>query len=106
MPSHLEMIRGAYESFARGDVPAVLALLAPDVSWTELGSEWEGFSAVPEEFVVEADTVVALGQYSGTYKTTGKGFTAPFTHVWNFRNDKVVRFRQYTDTAVVQKALR
>ena len=71
-----------------------------------LGTEWEDFSAVPHEFVVQGDKVVALGQYSGTYKITSKRFSAPFAHVWNLRNGKVVRFRQYTDTAVVQNALR
>ena len=129
MADNLETIRGAYDAFARGDVPAVLALLAPDVSWTEaegfpyggtysgpdavlkgvfmrLGTEWDGFSAVPHEFVVQGDTVVSLGQYGGTYKTTGRKFSAPFAHVWNFRNGKVMKFRQYTDTAVVQNALR
>lgn len=71
-----------------------------------LGTEWEGFSTVPHEFVAQGDSVVSLGQYSGKYKITGKRFSAPFAHVWNLRNGKVVRFRQYTDTAVVQDALR
>ena len=129
MANNLEIVRGVYEAFARGDVPAVLAVLASDVSWTEaegfpyggtysgpdavlknvfmkLGAEWEGFSAVPHEFVAQADTVVSLGQYSGKYNITGKTFSAPFAHVWSFRDGKVVRFRQYTDTAVVQSALR
>lgn len=129
MADNIETIGSAYDAFARGDVPAVLAVLAPDVSWTEaegfpyggtysgpdavlksvfmrLGTEWEGFSTVPHEFVAQGDSVVSLGQYSGKYKITGKRFSAPFAHVWNLRNGKVVRFRQYTDTAVVQDALR
>lgn len=128
MASNLDTIRGAYDAFARGDVPAVLAILAPTVRWTEaegfpyggtysgpdavlsgvfmkLGTEWDGYSAVPREFVAEGDTVVALGHYSGTYKKTGRRFSAPFAHVWEFQDGKVVRFRQYTDTALVQKAL-
>jgi ketosteroid isomerase-like protein len=129
MADNLAIIRSAYEAFARGDVPAVLVVLAPDVSWTEaegfpyagtylgpdavlknvfmkLGTEWQGFSAVPHEFVAQDDTVVCLGQYSGKYNATGHSFSAPFAHVWNLRNGKVHRFRQYTDTAVVQGALR
>jgi ketosteroid isomerase-like protein len=129
MASNLKTIRSAYDAFARGDVPAVLAALAPDVTWIEaegfpyggtysgpeavlenvfmkLGTEWADFSAVPHEFVVQDETVVALGEYSGTFKITGKRFSAPFAHVWNLRNEKVVKFRQYTDTAVVQAALR
>ena len=129
MANNLETIRRAYEAFARGDVPAVLAVLAADVKWTEaegfpyggtytgpdavlkgvfmrLGTEWENFGAVPSEFIEQGDTVVALGQYSGKYKDTGRSFSAPFAHVWSFKSAKVVRFRQYTDTALVQAVLR
>jgi hypothetical protein len=129
MPSNPELIRGLYESFARGDVPAVLASFDPAISWTEaagfpyggtyhgpndvltnvfmkLGTEWAPFNAVPAEFVAEGDTVVALGEYSGTYKATGKSFRAPFAHVWKIRDNKVVSFHQHTDTVRVNEALR
>ena len=125
---NVETLRGLYEAFARGDVAAVLATLSPDVEWTEaegfpyggtyygpeavlanvfmkLGTEWEGYSAVPEEFVGGGDTVVVLGTYSGTYKATGKSFQAPFAHAWTMQNGKVARFRQYTDTVKVREAL-
>ena len=46
-----------------------------------------------------------LGQYSGIYKATHKSFKANFDHGWTWRNGKAVRFVQYTDTALVQKAL-
>lgn len=128
MISNLDTIRCLCEAFARGDVPAVLAALAQDVSWTEaegfpyggtysgpdavlagvsmrLGTEWEGYAAVPHEFVAQGDTVVSLGEYSGEYKATGRRFTASFAHVWHLKNGKVVRFRQCTDTAVVQRSL-
>jgi len=55
---------------------------------------------IPHDFVSEGDTVVALGDYSGTFKATGKSFTAPFAHVWTFRDGKVVSFQQHTDTAM------
>ena len=35
MAGNSETIRTLYDAFARGDVPAVLAGLAADVSWTE-----------------------------------------------------------------------
>jgi hypothetical protein len=129
MISHAETIRSLYAAFARGDVATVLAALSPTVRWTEaegfpyggtytgpdavladvfvkLGTEWDGFAAVPDELVADGDTVVALGRYSGTYKATGKGFSAPFAHVWKLRDGQVVSFRQHTDTAVVQRVLR
>jgi ketosteroid isomerase-like protein len=126
--SNVDIVRGAYEAFGRGDVPAVLGVLDPNVSWTEadgfpyagtyngpdavlngvfmkLGSEWDGFSAVPDEFVADGDKVVSLGNYSGKYKATGKRFRTHFAHVWTLSNGKAVKFQQCTDTAKVQEAL-
>jgi len=117
-----------YRAFAAGDIPAVLAVLSADVHWTEaeggpyggvsigpdavlenvfmkLGGDWDGFAAVPSEFVADGSTVVALGEYSGTYKATGKSFNAPFAHVWKFKDGKAASFHQYTDTAVHQRPL-
>ena len=129
MGTNSDIIRGLYAAFANGDVPGVVGALAGDIRWTEaegfpyggtyvgpgavvdnvfarLGSEWDGFTAIPHSFVAEGETVVALGDYGGTYKATGKSFTAPFAHVWTVHDGKIVRFQQYTDTALVQAALR
>lgn len=124
----LDAVHGVYDAFAKGDIPAVLGFLAPDIEWTEaegfpyggtykgpnavlegvfmrLGTEWDGYSAVPDEFIDAGDTVVVLGKYSGKYKATGKSFQANFAHVWNVREGKAFKFRQYTDTLKVQEAL-
>jgi len=60
---------------------------------------------VPEDLVTEGDTVVALGEYSGTFKATGKRFASPFAHIWKMRDGKAHTFRQITDTVLVQAAL-
>lgn len=70
-----------------------------------LGSEWDGFAAVPDEFIDAADTIVVLGKYSGTYKATSKSFKANFAHVWKIREGKAIRFVQYVDTLLVHRAL-
>lgn len=128
MNSNLHLAQSVYKAFAAGDVPAVLATFSPDIRWTEaeggpyggvsigpdqvlanvfmkLGGEWDGFAAVPQQFVAEGDTVVALGEYSGSYKATGKSFRAPFAHVWKYENGKAVSFVQITDTVLHQAAL-
>ena len=126
--SNLELVQSVYDAFAKGDIPAVLGLLSPDVEWTEaegfpyggtyvgpgavlegvfarLGSEWDGFAAVPDEFIDGGDAVVALGTYTGTYKATGKSLRANFAHVWKLREGKAYRFTQYVDTLLVRRAL-
>jgi ketosteroid isomerase-like protein len=126
--NHLEMLRNAYGDFAKGNIPTVLAVFDSKIEWTEaegfpyggtyigpdavlgnvfmkLGTEWDGYSVVPIEFIDAGERIVVLGKYSGTYKATGRSFKADFAHVWTLRSGKAVKFVQYTDTALVQKAL-
>jgi len=102
--SNLNSVQGVYDAFAKGDIPAVLGFLSSDIDWTEaegfpyggtyigpdavlegvfmrLGTEWEGFAAVPDEFIDAGDAIVVLGKYSGKYKATGKSFQANFAHI-------------------------
>ena len=126
--SNLKSVKTVYEAFATGDIFAVLGTLSPDVAWTEaegfpyggtyhgpkavlegvfmrLGSEWEGFAAVADEFIDGGDTVVVLGKYSGKYKATGKSMHVNFAHVWKMQDGKAAQFIQYVDTLLVHKAL-
>lgn len=126
--SNLDSVKAIYQAFAKGDIPAVLGFLSREIDWTEaegfpyagtyhgsgsvltevfmrLGSEWNGFAAVPDEFIDGGDAVVALGKYSGTYKATGKSFQANFAHVWKFQDGKAIRFIQHVDTLLVHRAL-
>ena len=126
--SNVNLIRSAYGAFSRGDVPGVLNILHEDVEWHEaegfpyggtyhghaevldnvfmkLGTEWEDFRALDDEYVDGGDTIVVLGHYKGAYKETGESMEAPFAHVWKIGDGKVQEFRQYTDTVLVQRAL-
>jgi ketosteroid isomerase-like protein len=126
--SNLESVQGLYAAFAKGDVPRVLGFLDANIAWTEaegfpyggtyngpnavlegvfmrLGSEWDGFAAVPDEFIDAGNTIVVPGQYSGVYKGTRKSFEANFAHVWKIRESKAISFVQYVDTFLVQQAL-
>ena len=124
MPNeNVELIRAVYSDFEAGNIPGVLAAMAPDMVWNEaenfpyadgnpyrgadailsgvfarLGSEWDGFAAVPEEFLDAGDTVVVLGRYRGTHKASGRPMDAQMAHIWRVRDGKVAAFQQYTDT--------
>ena len=126
--SNVDSVKALYQAFAEANIPSVLGFLSPDIDWTEaegfpyagtyhgpnsvltgvfmrLGTQWDGFAAVPEEFIDGGDTVVALGKYSGTYKATGKSFQADFAHIWKLQDGKAIRFIQYVDTLLVQRAM-
>jgi ketosteroid isomerase-like protein len=124
-----EIIRNLYDAFAKGDVQTVLGAMDPDIEWNEaegfmyggvyrgpnailenvfmkFATEWEGFTVVADKIVDGGDgNVVGLGTYSGKYQKTGKSMSVPFAHAWEFRDGKIVRMRQYTDTAVIARNL-
>jgi len=125
-----DRVRSMYEAFARGDVPAVLAGMDPQIEWNEaenfiyadknpyigpqailegvfmrLGAEWATFAVVPEEILGSGDTVIAFGRYRGTFKATGGRVDAQCVHVFRFRDGKITRFQQYTDTAQFRDAV-
>lgn len=122
-------IQGMYDAFGRGDIATVLAALDLEVEWWEaenfmyadgnpyigpqavlqgvfarIGAEWEGFSVSPKELLDAGDTVVGRGYYSGKFRGTGRDVRAQFAHVFSFRDGKVVKFQQYTDTAQFKEA--
>jgi ketosteroid isomerase-like protein len=126
---NVALVRSIYEAFGRGDIPAVLGAMSPDMEWREaenfpyadgnpyrgheallngvfvrLAGEWDGYSALPEEFLDAGDTVVVLGRYTGGFKATGKRIDAQMAHVWRVRDGKVVRFHQYVDTLQIARA--
>lgn len=120
---NVETVRGLYDSFGLGDVPSVLGKMDKGIEWNEaenfiyadgnpyvgpqavlegvfmrLGTEWEGFSVTPEEWMDAGNRVVVLGTYAGTHRGTSKRVRAQFAHVWSLKEGRVVRFQQYTDT--------
>lgn len=125
-----DRVRAMYEAFARGDVPSVLAGMDAQIEWNEaenfvyadqnpyigpqailagvfmrIGGDWDSFAVAPEEILPSGDTVISLGRYRGTYKATGKRVDAQFVHVFKFRDGKIVKFQQYTDTAQFRDAV-
>jgi len=125
---NVDLIRSLYAAFARGDIPGVLGMMSADIVWNEAenfpyadgnpyigpqavlsgvfvrcGGEWEGFSAVPEEFLDAGSTVVVLGRYGGVFRATGRAQRTQFVHVWRIDAGKVVRFQQYADTLHVAR---
>jgi ketosteroid isomerase-like protein len=43
-------------------------------------------------------SVAAVVRYQGTGKATGKALDLPDVHVWDIRDGKLARFRQFIDT--------
>lgn len=123
-----QIIQGLYQSFATGDVPAVLGAFDDRIEWTEadgfpLAGTYRGPQAVLENvfmrlgefsdnwgvevdrFIAEGDTVVADGRYTWNHKETGESCQVRMAHIWTLNNGKVVSFLQHVDSARVREQI-
>ncbi|CAB3645910.1 nuclear transport factor 2 family protein [Achromobacter dolens] len=128
MKSNIDIIRASYEGSSEENGRNLLAVLAPDASWTEaagfpyagtyvgpeqivvgvferLATEWQDYRAKVHTYLVEGDRVAAFGAYSGTYRKTGKSMRATFAHLYRLRDGKIVSMEQIVDSHSVQQAM-
>ncbi|MDY0904787.1 nuclear transport factor 2 family protein [Pedobacter sp. CFBP9032] len=128
--TNLEIVKSTYEGKTSEENGKNLAKhVADNLSWTEakgfpyagtyigldevtknvfsrLGSEWIDYKFTPEDYVASDDKVVAYGTYSGTYKITGKPFSARVAHIWKLRDGKIISFEQFVDSQTVNEAMK
>ena len=112
---NVEVVRAGYDDFNSGNIDGVLARYDADIEWVEPGGgnapsgtfhgrdsvgddifgnvpeNFDEFSAEPEDFRDEGDTVVVTGRFKGKAKS-GADLDASFEHVYELRDGKVVRF--------------
>ena len=88
MTKPAEIIRSFYDKLKAGDAPGALGLMAHDIEWITmwhykvvgrgpervaeglfkpLMEEWSSFALDPSEFIVDGDTVVSLGRFTGVH---------------------------------------
>jgi ketosteroid isomerase-like protein len=119
---NIATIRGAYDSFARRDFAhmpfdAQIEWIEPEVEGSPVSGTHRGPEAVVKEvfepalerldefrlrcdqYLPSGDKVVVTGCFLGRGTETGNELNAPFAHIWTLRNEKVVSFQNYTDTA-------
>ena len=116
-----DVIRQAYDAFARGDISAVLDVMADDVSWTvpdlvpqggtangkeevggffqRLGELYEDLGLDIQDFVDGDDRVAGVGMASGKLRS-GRPVEYGFVHVFDVSGGQVTRFREYVDRSV------
>jgi len=129
-PGNVAVVDGMYQSFAKGDVPAVVAAMDANIVWNEaegntyadgnpykgpdavvkgvfgrIGEEWDGFKLVDIHLhEMSNNQLLATLRYQGTYKKTGKKIDAQVAHLWTLNNGKAVAFQQYVDTKQLAEA--
>lgn len=125
---NLEIVKSLYTAIVSRDPDTILKIFNPNIEWIQnegfpgggkhvgadavlndvfakFRQEWEIWQVNVEEWLDAGDTIVALGEYRGVYKSTGKSTTAAFAHVYKLKSGRIVRFQQYTDTLKVAEAM-
>jgi ketosteroid isomerase-like protein len=125
---NLQIVHRIYDAFSTGDLTAILNQMDDKVDWLFFGSpkipwagprrgrsgveqffkaaaaafEVEAFQA--DEFLVAGDTIVVLGHERMKMRATGSLVEANWAHIWRLQQGRVVRFREYSDTAAWEAA--
>jgi ketosteroid isomerase-like protein len=111
------VVRGAYEAFARGDVPSIIGILHDDVDWhipvvlphrfdarghdevrqffQRLAELWDELAVEVDEIVASGDHVVVLGRATGRIDGNATGYG--FAHVWVMADRRATRFFEFVD---------
>lgn len=122
---NVDAAKDAYAAFGKADLEALKEGFAEDAEWqtsdelplggvtrgrdaimdnfSQLGNYWSDFRVEPSEFIEAGDNVVVRGTQRGTGKSGS--FEAPFIHLMQFRDGKVVRGEFHGDSAKALKAL-
>ncbi|SDD71530.1 hypothetical protein SAMN05216345_11434 [Cupriavidus sp. YR651] len=127
MATPIEIVKGTYAAYRRQDIPAVLAVLSPDVRWKMVGQprhiryagERNSLADIANVFehmaadddikrfddieIIEAANgkdITVLGIVEGVVRQTGKTYTLEWAHVFTVENEKITRWIGFYDTAV------
>ncbi len=127
--SNIKLIETLYSSFKNKDYDLIRKLCADDLEWIQnagfpngahhrgidsvvdnvfkrFNDEWDYFKFEIEDMFESKDDsqVVVLGAYVGRHKTTQKEMKAAAVHLYEIENQKIKKFRQFADTAVIVAA--
>ena len=127
--ANIKLVQDVYAAFGRGDIPAVLGMLAPDVTWGMVGREQDvpmaGIRAgkagageffrllketqqitrfEPQKFSAAEDMVFVSGRAAWIMCRSGESGENEWLHVFTIRDGKVAEYRGYQDTAMLAQA--
>jgi ketosteroid isomerase-like protein len=129
MSDLIAKVKDMYSAFSRGDIATIIANMADDVRWEneapaellssgirhspkgvgeffmDLAGQGSDHNRQMTEFFSNGDAVAAFGRYQGTFKSTGIRIDTPVAHYFKFREGKVVRFVQVSNTGASLEAL-
>jgi uncharacterized protein len=127
---NIQIVQKVYLAFSKRDIPAILAVLSPDVEWSEpsnpfnpaggtrrghsgflewaqIGNQSEDILILePRQFLAQDNTVAVVGYMKCRAKSTGKVYESDFVHLVTMKNGQIVRFQEFFDTYIAGEAFK
>ncbi len=122
---NIEIVKTFFEAVPRGDMDAARAVLDDNIEWIEphVPGLWfsgihrgadtalrevvkptfeyiDDFSIMVDEYLDAGDEIITLGRFLGKSKRTGKKLDIPACFVCTVKDEKIIRFRAYHNTAL------
>ena len=101
---HLDELAQRFRRSGRVHIANFLAEQGVEEFFRRLLEHEEVLAFTPEEFIDGGDTVAVLGREHCRARATGRDFTVRWVHVFQGRGGRLVRFREYIDTAPMVEA--
>ncbi|MFT4763328.1 MAG: ketosteroid isomerase-like protein [Oleispira sp.] len=123
MMKHKDIVEELYRCFRQQDVECFKQLCSPSIIWQQnsgfpgegthqgptavlnkvykaFNIEWKRWSFVIERVLDAGDDIVVLGYFSGSKRDNNERFKLAASHIYSFRDGKVIKFQQFTDEQV------
>jgi uncharacterized protein len=125
METPLEIVKAFYAKLTAGDADGALALMADDIEWIIMMDykvdgrgpqrvlqgvlvpamqEWKPYTLTPHEFICDGGKIVSVGRFKGTNRMTGKHVEVDYSRIWEVKDGKITRHRQFIDTGKIEPA--
>src|SRR3954462_7253131 len=122
MSENSDTLKKGYDGFNSGDVDAVAAIFADDITWEgpnsdgvpmsgknegkdavlqalgQIGEQFESFKASPDEMIEAGDTIVVLSHVEAK-TSSGNEIKMPGVEVWRMSDGVAQRVQSLLDTA-------
>jgi ketosteroid isomerase-like protein len=119
MTTPVDIVKNIYDCFSRGDLDGFIQICDEDIEWVVNGPaslekcqayrgrdgvrqflgilerSWTFRSFSPNQYIHDGNTVVVLGEETGDDKHTNQPFENRWAHVFDIKDDQVIRFREF-----------
>lgn len=124
MMKNKEVVATLYRCFRQQDVECFTHLCSPSIIWQQnqgfpgegthqgpaavlnkvyksFNIEWQRWHFVIERMLDAGEDIVVLGYFSGIKRDTKEHFKIAASHIYSFKEGKVVKFQQYTNEQTI-----